>query len=71
MRGAYWIRPFGGAPRFRRPFTASNSDAHKNDPYAGLTLPAKTDVALALYDCSNNGIRVIGRFDVVLISTTL
>ena len=46
-------------------------NADKWNIYGGLVLPEKTDFAVACTYASNNGLIVICRFDVVLVSTVL
>lgn len=71
ISGAYWVRPFQGSPRFRRPYTASNAAPDEQAIPNGITFAEKTDIALTITSCSNNNTTVIGRFDIVLVSTIL
>lgn len=71
IEGSLWVRQDGASPRFQRPFSASNDSPHFDDPYGGLSFPAKTDIALVVNSSSANSISVIGKFDIVLFSTVL
>lgn len=67
IAGFMWVREFGAAPRYRRPFTASNTSVFFEDPYGGIVYPAKTDLGIVVTSCSANNTSVQGAFDIVLI----
>jgi hypothetical protein len=67
ISGFVYVREFGKSPRLRRPFTASNTSGFYEEPYAGLTYPAKTDIGIIVTACSANNTAVQGSFDIILI----
>lgn len=67
ISGFMWVREFGMAPRYRRPFTASNSSVFFEDPYGGIVYPEKTDIGVVVTSCSANNTSVQAAFDIVLI----
>jgi len=62
-----YVREFGKSPRLRRPFTASNTSGFYEEPYGGLTYPAKTDIGIVVTACSANNTAVQASFDIILI----
>lgn len=67
VTGYVWVREFGKSPRYRRPFTASNSSNFYEEPYGGLVYPEKTDIGVVVTSCSANNTAVQANFDIVLI----
>jgi hypothetical protein len=67
ISGFVYVREFGKSPRLRRPFTASNTSGFYEEPYAGLTYPAKTDIGIVVTACSANNTAVQASFDIILI----
>ena len=67
ISGYVYVREFGKSPRLRRPFTASNTSGFYEEPYGGLTYPAKTDIGIIVTACSANNTAVQGSFDIILI----
>lgn len=65
--GSFWIRPFGGAPRHRRPFEVSQGGYPEGRPYGGLQLPEKTDIAAIATDVSVGSISAAVAFDIILV----
>jgi len=48
ISGFLWVREDGKCPRYRRPFTASNSSVFIEEPYGGLVFPSKTDLGVVV-----------------------
>lgn len=67
ISGFVWVREFGKSPRYRRPFTASNSSSFVEEPYGGLTYPEKTDIGIVVTECSANNTAVQAAFDIIII----
>lgn len=65
--GSFWIRTFGNAPRFRRPFEVTQGGYPEGKPYGGLQLPEKTDIAAVATDVSVGSTSVTMAFDIILI----
>lgn len=66
--GAFWVRVLGGAPRYRRPFSASQDNSPDLRPYGGVPLPEMTDIAAVVTFSSTAGISVTMAFDLILIN---
>jgi hypothetical protein len=67
ISGFVYVREFGKSPRLRRPFTASSTSNYYEEPYGGLTYPAKTDIGIVVTACSANNTAVNASFDIILI----
>lgn len=67
VAGFVWVQEFGKSPRYRRPFTASNNSVFAEEPYGGLTYPAKTDIGVVVTSCTANNTAVQASFDIILI----
>jgi len=67
ISGYVWAREFGKSPRYRRPFTASNSSTFFEEPYGGLVYPPKTDIGVVVTACSANNTAVQASYDIVLV----
>lgn len=66
LQGYYYVKESGLSARLRRPFSASNSSIHQEQPYAGNIYPAQTDIALVVTSCTAAA-TVFGQFDIVLV----
>lgn len=67
IEGALWVRPLNGAPRLRRPFSASNTDAFEEQPYGGLVIPAGADLIVRITATSSSNLTVIAGYDLILV----
>jgi hypothetical protein len=67
VSGFVWVREFGQSPRYRRPFTASNTSSYFEEPYGGLVYGPKTDIGIVVTACSANNVAIQAGFDIVII----
>lgn len=67
VAGFVWVREPGAPARYRRPFTASNTSRFEEEPYGGLTYPAKTDIGVVVTSCTANNTAVQASFDIILV----
>lgn len=66
--GAFWIRPFEGAFRYRRPFTINAGAQLEITPYGGFRVGGeKTDVAMVITATTQNNTVVTAGFDLIFI----
>lgn len=65
--GAFWIRTDGDSPRYRRPFTLSQTSPLKQEPFGGNRFAAKTDIAPVVTASTANNVSVVFAFDIILI----
>lgn len=67
VEGGLWVRELNGSPRIRRPFTASNADGFEERPYAGLSIPAGSDIMVRILSTTANNTAVVAGYDIVLV----
>lgn len=65
--GALWTRSFGASPRYRRPFTVSQTQSRDVRTFTGVTLSEQTDIAVIVNFASANNIDFVAEFDILLI----
>lgn len=66
--GEVWVRQFGAAPRFRRPWTVNANAPYYSNIYGGLVLPEKTDISIRCAAVSSNNTDLLAEFDLELIA---
>lgn len=65
--GAVWYRPFGGTPRFIRPFTLSNAENYDEFIYGGIVITEKSDISIRIRTCSANNTSFQASFDGIIV----
>jgi len=63
--GSFWVRPYQGSPRLRRPIVVSSLYESKDLEYAPIVLQEKTDVIPRIISLSNNNLFITISYNVL------
>jgi len=67
LTGAMWVREFGEAPKLITIAAFANTYLTIDEPFGGIVLPAKTDIASRITFTSANSVGVTAKFDLICV----